>query len=150
AAERGVAERLHFLGHVEAGRLRDAYHSADVFVMPSLHEGFCLPVLEAIACGLPVVAARAAALPQTVAGAGLTFVPDDAEDLARQIRRVLDSRSRPADCGSNRQSAACGPQSAILRVAVVAFRYGDDFVGGAETSLRTMGEALRQAGHIVE
>ncbi|MFN4258360.1 MAG: glycosyltransferase [Gemmataceae bacterium] len=138
AKEHGVADRLHFLGHVEDTYLRDAYRAADVFIMPSRHEGFCLPVLEAMACGVPVVAARAAALPETVADAGLTFMPDDANDLARQIIRVL----KPALAGAR-------PHATPWRVAVVACRYGADFVGGAETSLRTIARFLRQAGHEV-
>jgi len=139
AAELGVADRLHFTGQVDPGELRDAYHSADVFVMPSQHEGFCLPVLEAMACGVPVVAARSSALPETVGPAGLTFVPDDARDLARQVRRVLD-------VGQPNSAPAAGP----LHVAVVACRYGKEIVGGAESSLRTIAESLHQAGHRVE
>jgi glycosyltransferase involved in cell wall biosynthesis len=138
AKELGVADRLHLLGHASEARLLDAYRSADVFVMPSCHEGFCVPVIEAMGCGLPVVAARAGAVPETVGAAGLTCAPDDAGDLARQVRRVLDSR--PAASGRD------GPR----RVAVVAFRYGDGFAGGAETSLRTIADALRGAGCEIE
>src|SRR5262245_1778088 len=65
----GIADRLHVLGHVGDNRLRDAYRAADVFVLPSRHQGFCIPVIEAMASGLPVVAARAGALPETVADA---------------------------------------------------------------------------------
>lgn len=139
AAELGVAERLHLLGHVSDDELHAAYHAADVFVMPSLHEGFCIPVLEAMASGVPVVAARAAALPETVGSAGLTFIPDDAADLARQVARVLDSATGAAPAPPRR-----------LRVAVVVERYGADFVGGAEASLRRMAEALHAEGHRVE
>jgi glycosyltransferase involved in cell wall biosynthesis len=168
AAELGVADRLHWLGRLDDDPLRDAYRSADILVMPSRHEGFCLPVLEAMACGLPVVAARAAALPETVADAGLTFHPDDADDLARQVRRVLASRieekARSEErAASSEQRAATkkrptadflfpsllAPRSSI-RLAVVAFRYGTDFVGGAETSLRRIAETLHQDGHQVE
>jgi glycosyltransferase involved in cell wall biosynthesis len=151
AAELGVAERLHVLGPVDAAELRDAYQSADILVMPSRHEGFCLPVLEAMACGLPVVAARAAALPETVGSAGLTFTPDDSADLARQVRRVLAGDRDLTIVGDHLLS---GPPSAMLtgplRVAVVACRYGTDIVGGAEASLRTIAESLHQAGHQVE
>lgn len=142
-AERlGVARRLHLLGRVTREELRDAYRSADVFVMPSRHEGCCLPVLEAMACGLPVVAARATALPETVADAGLSFVPDDVDDLVRQVRRVLQ---RPVAASPGHSGLP-----SCLRVAVAAFRYGTDFVGGAETSLRTAAQALHAAGHQVE
>ncbi len=140
AAALGLAERVHFLGRVSPEQLRAAYRAADVFVMPSRHEGFCLPVVEAMACGLPVVAARAGALPETVGAAGLTFRPDDADDLARQLGRVLDARCEPSMCRPDKR----------LRVAVVASRYGTGFVGGAETSLRVMAEALHQAGRQVE
>src|SRR5207253_8387345 len=109
--EVGLADMLHLLGQVDDQRLRDAYHAGDVFVMRSRHEGFCIPVIEALACGLPVVAARAAALPETVAAAGLTFAPDDPEDLARQVSRVLD-------CTGMNDGAPQSPQA--LRVAVIA------------------------------
>jgi glycosyltransferase involved in cell wall biosynthesis len=92
AAGLGVADRLHLLGHVSQQALRAVYRAADVLVMPSVSEGFCLPVLEAMACGVPVVAARAAALPETLGDAGLTFVPDDVDDLVLQLRQLL----RPA------------------------------------------------------
>jgi glycosyltransferase involved in cell wall biosynthesis len=157
AAELGVADRLHLLGQVDEQRLRDAYRSADVLVIPSRHEGFCIPVVEALASGLPVVAARAAALPETVGSAGLTFVPDDPDDLARQVRRVLQhdrETRRPNPHGAQPLGLAEGLKADISpfqpRVAVVSFRYGTDFVGGAETSLRTIAESLHQAGEHVE
>jgi glycosyltransferase involved in cell wall biosynthesis len=163
AAALSVADRVHFLGHLSDDHLRDAYRSADVLVMPSVHEGFCLPVLEAMACGLPVVAARAGALPETVGGAGLTFIPDDPDDLARQLRRVLPGRPgdkvtrwQGNDVTPNPSDLTLSPCHLVtlspcpLRVAVVACRYGTNLVGGAETSLRTMAEALHQTGHQVE
>jgi glycosyltransferase involved in cell wall biosynthesis len=136
AAALGIGERLHFLGHVSQERLLDAYRAANVFVMPSRHEGFCIPIVEALACGLPVVAAQAGALPETLGDAGLTFLPDDAEDLARQVGRVLApslERGRLA-----------------RKVAVVSFRFGLEFVGGAETSLRRIAITLQEAGREVE
>src|SRR5206468_5863811 len=149
AAALGLSDRVHLLGRLSDEDLLDVYRSADVFVMPSMHEGFCIPVLEAMACGVPVVAARAAALPETVASAGLTFIPDDAEDLARQVRRVLteDGGSkiedrRPefegrelvrikSDKGRSSEFSILDPPSSILdprclRVAFVAFRFGTD------------------------
>lgn len=141
AQELGVAAHVRWLGRLADAELRETYRSADVFVMPSEHEGFAIPLVEAMACGLPVIAARAAALPETVGDAGLTFTPGDAADLARQIRRVVEERlpeaGRPA-------------RSDLLHVAVVAFRYGTQFVGGAETSLRRLAQTLHRAGHAVE
>src|SRR5262249_620528 len=84
----GVANRVHFLGRVSRDDLADAYRSADVFVMPSVHEGFCIPVIEAMAHGVPVIAARAGALPETIGDAALSFTADDPDDLARRIHRL--------------------------------------------------------------
>src|SRR5205823_3998587 len=94
------------------------------------------------ACGLPVLAARAGALPETVGGAGLTFTPGDADDLARQARRVLASKLDAR--------LPCIQEPRARRVAVVSVRFGTDFVGGAETSLRCIAQAVHQAGHWVE
>jgi glycosyltransferase involved in cell wall biosynthesis len=136
----GVADRLHLLGTIPDEALREAYRTADVLVMPSLAEGFCIPVIEAMACGVPVLAARAGALPETVGDAGLTFAADDAEDLVRQLRKIL--------CGPLSQpiEILAGPR----HVAIVTNRFGDGFAGGAERSLRTIAESLHQAGHAVE
>ncbi|MCI0376571.1 MAG: glycosyltransferase, partial [Gemmataceae bacterium] len=139
AASLGVKEHIHWLGAIGEAELAAAYESADALVVPSIHEGFCIPILEAMACGLPVIAARAAALPETVGDAGLTFVPDDAVDLARQVRRVLFPL--PA-------TLAASPT--IRRVAFACFRWGDQVVGGAETSLRRMAETLRERGWQIE
>ena len=140
AARLGVTDRLHFLGHVDEHQLRDAYRDADLFVMPSVHEGFCIPVVEALACGTPVLAARAAALPATVGDAGLTFAPDDAGDLARQVRNILRSSLPPRRKCEGRHR----------RIAIVTPRFGDGFVGGAETSLRTLAGRMKAAGYVVE
>jgi glycosyltransferase involved in cell wall biosynthesis len=152
AADLGVSERVHFVGHLCDEDLLEAYRSADIFVMPSIHEGFCIPVLEAMACGVPVVAARAAALPETIGSAGLTFIPDDAHDLARVVLRVLASERDYMAVTPVREGETPPPvaPSPLLRVAFVAFRYGTDFVGGAESSLRTAARALHDKGHHVE
>jgi glycosyltransferase involved in cell wall biosynthesis len=97
-----------------------------------------------MACGLPVVAARATALPETVGGAGLTFTPDDPADLARQLRRVLGVDA------PNPSFSGLPPSAHPPRVAVVSIRYGTDFAGGAEASLRRAAEALHGAGCRVE
>src|SRR5207237_859153 len=141
----GVADRLHFLGQVTGEELAEAYRSADVLVMPSLHEGFCLPVVEAMACGLPVIAARATALPETVGDAGPTFTPDDAADLAGQLRRVLAGAAPSPVPPLPRRG-----EGSKKRIAIVCFRFGADVVGGAETSLRTMAQALQAQGCGVE
>ncbi len=65
------------------------YRLADVYVSASLHEGFGLPLLEAMACGVPVVASRAGAMPWVLGEGGLLAEPGDAASLAGQVVRVL-------------------------------------------------------------
>jgi glycosyltransferase involved in cell wall biosynthesis len=137
AGRLGVGARVHFFGSVADDELADCYRDAEALVIPSLHEGFCVPVLEAQACGLRVIAARCTALPETIGDAGLTFTPGDAEDLAVQLRRVLADNDGPA-------------RPATGRVALVSFRFGPEIVGGAETSLRRIAQALRRQGQTVE
>jgi glycosyltransferase involved in cell wall biosynthesis len=77
------------LGWVSASDLPLLYAGAEAMVYPSTFEGFGLPVLEAMACGTPVVASKAASLPEVVGDAGLLFDPMDTAEMAAQIRRVI-------------------------------------------------------------
>jgi glycosyltransferase involved in cell wall biosynthesis len=142
AQQQGVADRLHFLGRQDPDRRREAYRSASALVMTSAGESSGRLALEALACALPVVAVRAAGVPVLLGDAGLSFAPGDAEDLARQVERVL-TPAGPAD-------AVAAGAAAPLRIAVVSLRYGTDFAGGAEASLRTVAEVLHRQGHAVE
>ncbi len=159
----GVSQRIHFLGAVDDDRLADCYRTADLFVMPSIHEGFCIPVVEAMACGLPVLAARAAALPETVGDAGLTFAPGDVEDLVNQLNRLFSfpgsawertAREALPLLPNKRQAepaGQCVPRRSLgTRIAVVSFRFGSEIVGGAETSMRTIAQALKRQGREIE
>lgn len=92
ARQLGVQERVHFLGPLAGAALSQAYDAADIFVTASAWESFCIPVVEAMACGLPVIAAHAAALPETVADAGLTFPLDHAQELAQAVRKLAEDR----------------------------------------------------------
>jgi O-antigen biosynthesis protein len=89
----GVADGVIFAGQVPDKELAAHYQLADVFVTASLHEGFCIPVVEAMACGTPVVGAHATALPETIGAGGLTFAPEDPADLAAKVLLILESRS---------------------------------------------------------
>jgi glycosyltransferase involved in cell wall biosynthesis len=85
----GLAERVRFCGQVSDADLPDLYRAAEVLVYPSLYEGFGLPALEAMACGTPVVAANATALPEVVGGAGVLVDPLSVEAIAEAMHRVL-------------------------------------------------------------
>ncbi len=87
AADLGVAADVHFTGRVDD--LAAHYRLADLYVSASLHEGFGVPLLEAMASGVPVVASAATAHPAVVGDAGLLFQPGDVAALASQIGRVL-------------------------------------------------------------
>lgn len=87
AAEAGVP--VHALGAVADADLPGLYAGALCFVLPSVYEGFGLPVLEAMACGTPVVCADATALPETAGGAALLAPPTDQRALADAVDAAL-------------------------------------------------------------
>jgi glycosyltransferase involved in cell wall biosynthesis len=87
AAVRDLAARLgtpdvHFVGHVDFRELCTCYRVADLYLTMSEHEGFCVPLLEAMHFGVPIVAHAAAAVPETLGGAGLLFGEKRFEDVA--------------------------------------------------------------------
>ena len=86
----GYADEIIFTGHVADEDLVALYNAADLFVHPSLFEGFGLPPLEAMACGTPVVTANTSAIPEVVGDAALMVDPHDVEALASAIAMVLD------------------------------------------------------------
>jgi len=92
----GIAGVVHFAGYVPFADLPAIYSLADMFVFPSLYEGFGLPVVEAMACGTPVVATTAGALREIVEdGVTGVLVPAGAvEPLARAIKALLEDPER--------------------------------------------------------
>ena len=88
--ELGVEARVVFPGFVPAADLAALYSGARLFVMPSLYEGFCLPVLEAMACGTPVVCSSTSSLPEVAGDAALLFDPHDVKEMARAMVRALE------------------------------------------------------------
>lgn len=80
-----------FTGQIDDPELAALYNLCDLFVFPSLQEGFGLPVLEAMACGAPVLAARATSLPEVVGRNDMLFDLGDSEELARKMAGVLCS-----------------------------------------------------------
>ena len=88
-AELGVESDVRFLGYVEEGDLAGLYGASELFVFPSLVEGFGLPTLEAMACGAPVVTSDAEALLETTGDAAVHAPAGDPDALAEAVRRVL-------------------------------------------------------------
>lgn len=89
ANELGLDDLVHWTGFLDDDRLLAAYRSADLLVQPSTYEGFGLPVIEAMACGTPVVCSRAGSLPEVAGDAARMIDPDDPNDLADGILHVL-------------------------------------------------------------
>jgi glycosyltransferase involved in cell wall biosynthesis len=85
----GLKDEVLFVGPVGGDQLVHYYNCADCLVLPSLYEGFGLPVLEAMACGKPVVVSNVSSLPEIVSDAGLLVEPDDVEGLAAAIGSLL-------------------------------------------------------------
>jgi len=91
----GLSKDVRFVGHLPEADLAALYNMADLFVFPSLYEGFGLPPLEAMACGLPVVASSAPALAEVLNGAAILVNPSDVDALAEASARALaDKRLR--------------------------------------------------------
>ena len=84
------ASAVRPLGHVPDAHLPGLYAGARAFVLPSWHEGFGLTCIEAMACGVPVVAARAGALPETCGDAARYADPFDHDEIADQVHAALD------------------------------------------------------------
>lgn len=81
---------VRHIGYVEPGDRRALYEGARLLVQPSFDEGFGIPVLEAMAAGVPVVASNRGALPEVLGNAGILVDPDEPDDLATAIERMLD------------------------------------------------------------
>ncbi len=80
---------VHFTGYLSDEDLVSLFNAAWALVTPSLWEGFGLPAVEAMACGLPVIASARASLPEVIGDAGLFFDPESPSDIARALRTFL-------------------------------------------------------------
>jgi glycosyltransferase involved in cell wall biosynthesis len=92
-----VDPRVRLLGYVSQDDLPVLMQSAAVLVFPSLHEGFGLPVIEAMALGTPVITSNVTALPEVAGGAALLVNPNQVDEIAAAIRLVVENRDFSAD-----------------------------------------------------
>ncbi|MFO0599550.1 MAG: glycosyltransferase family 4 protein [Myxococcaceae bacterium] len=167
-ARADAAGGVRFLGRVSHAELVSAYRAADVFVSMSEHEGFGVPLIEAMAAEVPVLAFGAAAVPETMGGRGIVFDEKNFAALAEVVKRLGDDAElrarvvagqgeRLAQLRFEDTTAALGralgagaskptrPGRKRRRVAVVVQRFGEDINGGAEAHARQV--ALRLADH---
>lgn len=85
-----VESKVHFTGRIAEEDIAGLYSLTEVFVWPSLYEGFGLPVVEAMACGVPVVTSNRSSLPEVVGNAALLVDPFSTDEIAHAIMRVID------------------------------------------------------------
>jgi glycosyltransferase involved in cell wall biosynthesis len=118
----GSLGRVVLTGYVADATKAALLGGADALVYPSLYEGFGLPVLEAMACGTPVIASDVAALPELVDGAGVLFDLADPDELAERIGAVLadgELRGRLRAAGIERASGYTWDETARRTAAVL-------------------------------
>jgi len=90
-AERlAIGDRIIQYGFLPESRLVELYNLADMFVYPTMYEGFGFPVLEAMACGTPVIASAVSAIPEIAADAAIMVDPRDGEEIASKMQRVAE------------------------------------------------------------
>lgn len=138
AADLGIVDAVSFAGSVPVPELASWYRRADVFVCLSEHEGFCVPILEAMAWGVPVVAFDAAAVPKTVAGAGLVLDDKSPAVVAAAVERIIGDdplRERLVQLGSVRASE--------LRAGAVRPRLQEFFADLLKSDLLKLKQRLR-------
>lgn len=107
AAASAVADRVHFTGFVPDDEILDLYAACDLFVFPSLYEGFGLPILEAMACGKAVACSQTTAMPEVADSAAILFNPESVDSIALAMRDLLldaELRSRMERLGQQRAS----------------------------------------------
>jgi alpha-1,3-rhamnosyl/mannosyltransferase len=122
AAEPGV----RYLGHVDEPTLTALYESASMLAFPSLYEGFGLPLLEAMAHGLPAVIGAVGALPELAGEAAIAVKPDDVDAIAGGLERVLSDAKLRQKMGEEgkRRAAAFTWDRAVAQTLAVLRRIG--------------------------
>jgi glycosyltransferase involved in cell wall biosynthesis len=101
----GLEGRVHFPGFVDDADLPALYSAADLFAYVSLYEGFGLPLLEAMACGTPVIGSNTSSLPEVMGEAGLQVDPHSVDDIARALQQMIERpelRERSIGLGQER------------------------------------------------
>lgn len=93
----GIQKEVQFTGYVSNELLPAVYSMAEVFVYPSLYEGFGLPPLEAMACGCPVITSNISSMPEVVRDAGILVHPLDVDEFTEAIHAVLSNEGLKAD-----------------------------------------------------
>ena len=150
AREAGVADRLVVTGRVPSEELVRLYRRAALVVVPSRHEGFGLPAVEALACGTPVVACAAGALREVmeIAGGGRVVPIDDPEALAQAITSLMDQpeeRAALAEKGRRQVEETFSWRQIAARTAEVYAEVLDERRGRPITTITSASTGARRA-----
>ncbi|MAF80827.1 hypothetical protein CL628_02325 [bacterium] len=94
-----MRDRIHVLGSVPQSLLRALYWHADVFVLPSLYEGFGMPILEAMACGTPVVTGKVSSMPEVAGDAAVLIDPHDATSITEGVLQAREQQQKYRELG---------------------------------------------------
>ncbi len=136
-------ERFIFTGPVSDAELAAYYRNAAVYISLSEHEGFCAPLLEAMAADVPVLAYSAAAVPETLGGAGVQFAPKDLEYAAELAGTLAfdDGVRRNVIAGQRRRLADFGDDRLISDLAALVAHKGGPFTPRAGVAAKPVGGA---------
>lgn len=129
---KALAASVRILADIPDADMPEFYNRAAVFAYPSLYEGFGLPILEAMACGTPVVSSSASSLPEVGGDAALYADPLDSRTFADQVARVLSDRElrrRMVEAGLHRASQFSWQRTAAETLAVYHSVCGSDSAG---------------------
>lgn len=122
-----LGDQVKVLGYLPAGDLPYLYNCARLMVFPSLFEGFGIPLVEAMACGCPVVCADTSSLPEVVGPTGMLFDPLDPGEMAETIWSAWDDAAKLADMrksGLERVKLFCWNETALKTMAVYKMASG--------------------------
>jgi glycosyltransferase involved in cell wall biosynthesis len=84
-------DNVTFAGFIPDKELNKFYNSLDLFIAPTIYDGFCMPGLEAMSCGCPIITSNAGALPEVAGDAGITINPLDAKEIAENILKIKNN-----------------------------------------------------------
>ena len=121
ASNLGVLDQITFLGHIPYKELPLLYNGASIFIMPSLCESFGLPILEAMACGCPVVCSNASSLPEIAGDSTLLVDPKNPVEIANAIKSLFEDdklRLRMINLGKNRSNEFSWDNAAVKTLSV--------------------------------
>lgn len=94
-----LTEHVQFLGFVDDADLPSLYHGATIFAYPSLYEGFGIPVLEAMACGVPVLTSSVSSIPEIVGDTAILVQPQNTQQIAEGLQHLLEDAELRRDLG---------------------------------------------------